>query len=68
MTIKNGIKKLRNILYYGGLSKENYRMVKDDVNNFNRRSLIVFFYFGFIVFVSLLIFTSIAKDSIITKN
>lgn len=59
--------KLKDTLLYGGISREQYQVIKEDINNYNRKTLIQTTLFGSLVGLSLLI-VSCFPSTMISSN
>lgn len=60
-------RKIHNILFYGGISKDKYARIKDDVFNYNRKCILLYSIFIGCFFILLTIITSLS-ESVIAKN
>ena len=58
---------IMNLLLYGGVTKEQYDILKRDIDNYNRKNLIIYSILG-IVFCGALIIVTSLLNSAITKN
>lgn len=65
--IRAFFKKVFNAIFYGGLSKENYIAVQDDVFAYNRKMVIFYSLFASCIFLILALLTSLTNITI-TKN
>lgn len=61
------LRKIHDLLFFGGISKKNYMLIKEDVNNYNRKSLILYSALAMVALLFLYVFT-IYLGSVIAKN
>lgn len=58
---------LKNILLYSGVSKESYRLIKDDVETYNKNCVVRYSTAAAVIFLALFI-ASFSEGSVIAKN